>query len=192
MPHLRKSAFLMNNPMSPFHRFQGLQIWGLIAVFAAYTLWYIGPGYFGQMLRIPGHVSLQESGFYSGAEAVERLSRLDAAGQKTKYLALIFDVPYMVLQALVFEALIAFGMRHMKPRSAKWNLLFLLPIAFLLIDFLEDSFIALTLSTGSTVLGTIAGIFTALKFLVFIPGIVVSLIMGAGGLIAWIRQRNRS
>ena len=64
------------------------------------------------MTRIDGHVSLQGRGFYSGATAVEILGRLDAAGQKAKYLALIFDVPYMIMQALVFEGLIAFGKRH--------------------------------------------------------------------------------
>ena len=178
--------------MYPFHRFQGWQIWALIAVFTAYTLWYIGPGYFGQMLRIPGHISLQEKGFYSGAEAVETLSRLDGQGRKTKLLALIFDVPYMILQALVFEALIAFGMRHIKPNNPKWNLLFILPIGFLLVDFLEDSFIALTLTTGSGVLGTIAGLLTALKFAIFIPAIFVSLVMGIFGLVTWFRAAKSS
>jgi len=60
----------MTNTMSPFHRFQGWRILALFAVFAAYTLWYIGPGYFGQMTRLTGHLSLQEMGFYSGATAV--------------------------------------------------------------------------------------------------------------------------
>ena len=163
----------------------------LIAVFAAYTLWYVGPGFFGDMLRLPGHISLQEKGFYSGAEAVEILGRLDAAGQKTKLLALIFDVPYMILQALVFEACIAFGLRHMPLKNPKWNLLFILPIGFLLADFAEDSFLALTLTTGSTALGTIAGFMTALKFITFIPGIIVSLVMLLGGLWAWLLNRKR-
>jgi len=138
---------------SPFHRFQGWRILALFAVFAAYTLWYTGPGFFGQMSSMSGYSSLQET--------------------------LIFDVPYMILQALVFEAFIAFGMRHIKPKNPKWNLLFILPIGFLLVDFLEDSFIALTLSTSSIFLGTIAGFMTALKFAVFIPAIVVSLIINA-------------
>lgn len=183
---------MQNQPTSPFHRFQGRKLLALIAVFAAYTFWYIGPGFFGDLTRLPGHVSLQESGFYTGADAVERLGKLDAVGRKTKFLALIFDVPYMILQALIFEALIAFGMRHMKPKHPKWNLLFILPIAFLLVDFAEDSFIALTMTTGSVALGTIAGFMTAFKFAVFIPAIIVSLIMGAGGLILWLRQRKSS
>ena len=173
---------------SPFHRFQGWRIIALCAVFLAYTLWYIGPGFFGQMASLPGYSSLQEMGFYSGATAVETLCLLDAQGRKLKLLALIFDVPYMILQALVFEAFIAFGIRHLKPKSPKWNLLFILPIGFLLIDFFEDSFIALTLTTGSTALGTIAGIMTALKFAIFIPAIIISLIMGAAGLFAWFRS----
>ena len=177
---------------SPFHRFQGGRIWALIAVFVVYTLWYIGPGYFGQMTRLPGHTSLQEMGFYSGDRAVDVLGRLDVSGRRTKFLALIFDVPYMILQALVFEALIAFGMRHLKPRNPKWNLLFILPIAFLLIDFLEDSFIALTMTTGSETLGTLAGLMTALKFVVFIPAIIISLFMGLCGVITWLRYRKNS
>lgn len=177
---------------SPFHRFQGWRILALFAVFTAYTLWYTGPGFFGQMSSMSGYSSLQEMGFYSGATAVETLGGLDAPGRKTKFLALIFDVPYMILQALVFEAFIAFGMRHIKPKNPKWNLLFILPIGFLLVDFLEDSFIALTLSTSSIFLGTIAGFMTALKFAVFIPAIVVSLIMGIGGLIMWAKGRKNS
>lgn len=177
---------------SPFHRFQGRRLLALIAVFAAYTAWYVGPGFFGDLTRIPRHIPLQESGFYTGAEAVERLSQLDATGRKTKFLALIFDVPYMILQALVFEAFIAFGMRHIRPKNPKWNLLFILPIAFLLVDFAEDSFIALTMTTGSTALGSIAGVMTALKFAVFIPAILVSLAVGIGGLIAWLRWRKSS
>lgn len=175
--------------MSAFHRFQGLHIWILITVFLVYTLWFIGPGYFGQMTRMPGHISLQESGFYSGRTATEILGKLSPAERKTKYLALIFDVPYMILQALVFEALIAFGMRHIKPKSVKWNFLFMFPIGFLLIDFLEDSFIGLTLASGSQILGTIAGVMTALKFMIFIPAIFISLVMGIGGVIAWARHR---
>jgi len=174
---------------SPFHRFQGWRLLALIIIFSLYTLWFTMPGYFGQMTRIEGHISLQKSGFYSGATAVEILSRLDAAGQKAKYLALIFDVPYMIMQALVFEGLIAFGMRHMKPQNPKWNYLFILPIGFLLADFAEDSFLALTLATGSQVFGTIAGFMTAFKFLTFIPAIVVSTVMVIGGLTAWGRQR---
>jgi hypothetical protein len=177
---------------SPFHRFQGRQILALFAVFAIYTLWYIGPGYFGQMRAMPGYSSLQEMGFYSGDTAVEVLGSLDASGRKTKLLALIFDVPYMILQSLVFEAFIAFGIRHMKLQNPKWSLLFILPIGFLLADFFEDSLLALTLTTGSTVLGDIAGLMTALKFLFFIPAIIASAIMLLGGLLMWAKARNSS
>lgn len=180
-----------NTASSPFHSFQGWRFLALIIVFAVYTSWYVGPGFFGDMLRLPGHISLQEKGFYSGAEAVEILGRLDAEERKTKLLALLFDVPYMMLQALVFEASIAFGVRHMKLQNPKWNFLFILPIGFLLADFLEDSFIALTLTTGSSALGTIAGFMTALKFAIFIPGIIASVLMFFGGIIVWLRKRAR-
>lgn len=182
----------MNNiASSPFHRFQGWRFLALFIVFALYTSWYVGPGFFGDMLRIPGHISLQEKGFYTGVEAVDILGRLDEQGRKAKFLALIFDVPYMFLQALLFEACIAFGLRHMRPKNPKWNLLFILPIGFLLTDFAEDSLIALTLTTGSMALGSTAGVMTALKFTTFIPGIIVSLIMLGGGLWAWFRKKKR-
>lgn len=158
----------------------------------AYTAWYVGPGYFGQMSSMPGYSSLQEMGFYSGVEAVEILSRLDGQGRKTKLLALIFDVPYMILQALVFEAFIAFGIRNLKPKNPKWDLLFILPIGFLLADFFEDSFIALTLTTGSTIIGAIAGFMTALKFAFFIPAIIVSLRMAIIGSIMWVKHVKSS
>ena len=177
---------------SPFHRFQGKSILVLLAVFVAYTLWYTGPGFFGQMRSVPDYSSLQEMGFYTGATAVEILGSLDAAGRKTKFLALIFDVPYMILQALVFEAFIAFGIRHIKPKNPKWNLFFILPIGFLLTDFFEDSFIALTLTSGSTVLGTIAGFMTVLKFAFFVPAIIVSLLMVIIGLIMWVKHVKSS
>lgn len=178
--------------LSSFHRFFGWRLLALIAVFTVYTLWFTGPGYFGQMTRIDGHISLQKSGFYSGATAVEILSKLDGVERKIKYLNLIFDLPYMIMQALVFEALIAFGLRHMRPKSRIWNLLFLLPIGFLLADLAEDSFIALTLATGSEVLGTLAGFMTAFKFLTFIPAILVSVLMAFGGIIAWVRREKAS
>lgn len=161
----------------------------LFAVFLAYTAWYIGPGFFGQMAAIPGYASLQVMGFYSGAMAVETLGSLNANGRKLKYLALVFDVPYMIMQALVFEGFIAFGIRNMRLTNPKWNLLFILPIAFLLTDFAEDSFIALTLSTGSQALGTIAGFMTMLKFLTFIPAMIAALIFLIIGIIGLIKHR---
>ena len=82
----------VNFQESPFHRFRGWQILALLFVFIVYTLWYVGPGYFGQMTRIPGHISLQELGFYSGTTAVDILGRLDGEGRKIKYLALILDL----------------------------------------------------------------------------------------------------
>lgn len=184
------SNFIPKQNSSPFYRFYGWRIWALVAVFITYTLWYTGPGYFGQLAALPDYNVLQERGFYTGTEAVAALNSLTPDGRALKYTALVFDLPYMVMQALVFESFIAFGLRHIKPKSAKWPLLFILPIAFLLADFTEDSFVALTLATGSQALGTIAGVMTALKFITFIPAIFISLVMGIGGLWAWMRAQK--
>ena len=170
---------------SPFNRFQGHKFIGLLIVYAIYTLWYVGPGYFGQLFRLEGYSLLQSRWFYSGQTAIEQMATLDAAGRKLKYLALIFDVPYMILQGLVFEALIAFGLNRIKPQNPRWLFLFALPLIFLVADFAEDSFLALTLATGSAGLGAAAGAFTALKMLSFVIAIIVSLAIALWGVLAW-------
>ena len=73
--------------------------------------------------------------------------------------------------------------------GGKWNLLFALPIAFLFFDFFEDSFIALTLVSGNMILGSIAGVFTFVKFIAFIAAGLAAMVMGVLGLVAWFRGR---
>ncbi len=173
---------------SPFHRFFGWQIIALAIVFLAYTLWYIGPGPFGQLADLAPGMPMQEQFFYSGQQAVDTYAGLDEAGQRTTLLALLLDIPFMILFWLLAEAFIAFGIRRMS-LGGKWNLLFALPIIFLLCDFGEDSFLALTLTSGNTVLGSIAGIFTFLKMISFSAAILVAIGMGLAGLIAYFRGR---
>jgi len=179
----------MDYEHSPFHRFFGWQIIALAIVFQAYTLWYTGPGPFGQLAYLAPGMPMQEQFFYSGQQAVDTYAGLDAAGRRTTLLALLLDVPFMILFSLLAEALIAFGIRHMQ-LAGKWNLLFALPIAFLLCDFGEDSFLALTLTSGNTILGSIAGIFTTMKFVTFSLAIILALTMSLGGLVAWIKRRR--
>ncbi len=177
----------MDYSNSPFHRFFGWQIWALLAVLTVYSLWFIGPGPFGQLAGLAPGMPLEQKGFYTGSDAVAILSGLDEAGRRTKLFSLLCDLPYMILNMLACEALIAFGIRHMK-LGGKWNLLFALPIAFLFFDFFEDSFIALTLVSGNTVLGSIAGVFTFVKFVAFIGAGVAALVMGVLGLVAWFKR----
>jgi len=118
------------------------------------------------------------------------LQGLDEAGRRLKLITLIFDIPYMILNALTFEALIAFGLRHIRPKNVKWNLLFALPIIFLLADLFEDCFIALTLVTGSTLFGTLAGLFTVLKFGSFLAASLCGLILALLGLVFWLKNRK--
>lgn len=174
---------------SPFYRFQGWRFIALVIVFALYTAWYVGPGYFGQLTRLEGYSLLQARGFYSGAEALEAIHSLNAEEVKLKYFALLFDVPYMILQALVLEAAIAFGILQMRLTSRVWQWLFILPIGFLLMDVFEDSFLALLLSTQQALFGGLAGVFTALKFCVFIPAIILSILMFIGGVFAGVKRR---
>ena len=93
-----------------FHRFTGWRLLALVVIFLAYTLWFIGPGPFGDLTRLEDYKNLQSRGFYSGAEAVSAIESLSAEGRRIKFKALGFDIIYMVLQTWVFEALIAFGL----------------------------------------------------------------------------------
>jgi len=182
----------MTHPLKPFERFQGRRFFVLLAVFIIYTVWYVSVGPYGDLARLAPGLPLQEKGFYSGAFAVEALGQLDPAGRRAKYTALIFDIPYMVLQALVFEAVIVFGLKSLKLTTSKWRLFLILPVAFLLADFLEDSLLALTLASGSETLGTMAGFATALKFAIFIPAIFTALGLGIAGVIARLKNKTPS
>jgi len=174
---------------SPFHRFFGWHILVLAVVFSAYTLWYTGPGPFGRLASLAPGMPMQEQFFYTGQQAVDIYAGLDEQGRKTTLLALLLDLPFMILFSLLAEALIAFGIRRMS-LGGKWNLLFVLPIAFLLCDFGEDSFLALTLTSGNTILGSIAGVFTAMKFVTFTAAIIAAIGMSALGLLAFLRRKE--
>lgn len=176
----------MDYASSPFHKFRGWKLLALIVITLGYASWYSVMGPYSVLADLAPGMPLEERGYYTGAQAVETLSALDASGRKAKYISLVFDIPNMILSALLFEGLIAFGIRRLSLNRAKWGLLFVLPIAFLLADFGEDSFLALTLSTGSQTLGTIAGILTAVKFFTYIAAALAGLLLSFSGLGYWL------
>ena len=182
----------MTQGQLPFHRFQGWKILALIGVTTVYSVWYSVFGPYAALSALAPGLPLESQLYYDGEYAVSILSQLDAAGQRAKLISLLFDVPYMILNALVFEALIAFGIRRWSLNRPIWSLLFALPIAFLLIDFAEDSFLALTLVSGSTTLGAMAGIFTSVKFLTFSLAALAALIMGGSGLVYWLIKGRKA
>ncbi len=177
---------------SPFHKFQGVRTLVLIGVTLAYTAWYVSVGPYGQLAGLAPGMPLEERGFYTGQFAVDTLAQLTPEGERTKLISLAFDFPYMILTALMYEAMIAFGLRRLDKRHPRWNLLFALPILFVIVDFAEDSFLALTLVSGSIILGSLAGVLTVIKFLVFIPVTLVALIMGVWGLGYWFFKGRQS
>ena len=181
----------MTREHSPFHRFQGWKILALMLVTFIYSFWFSVLGPFAALSDLAPGMPLESRGFYTGEYAVSVLSQLDAAAQRAKLISLLFDVPFMILNALVFEALIGFGIRRFELKRPAWSFLFILPIAFLLIDFAEDSFLALTLVSGSTALGSIAGVLTFVKFIAFFTAALAGLLMGLGGLIYWGIQFQR-
>lgn len=175
-----------------YKRFAGWRLLALLAVFTAYTLWFIGPGPFGALTRLEGYNYLQARGFYTGAEAVAASESLSTDGRRIKYTALGFDLIYMILQTWVFEAVIAFGLTTLGLLRSRWRWVLLAPMGFLLFDFLEDSFLALVMVTSSEIIGTFAGVFTLMKFVFFGPLVVISIALGIAGIVANILQKRKA
>lgn len=181
----------MTSQDTPFHRFQGFRLLALIIVTVGYSYWFTAFGPFGKLAALAPGMPLEEAMHYSGAHAASVLGSLDEAGRKMKYLSLACDIPFMVLSTLMAEGLIAFGLRHLGLMGGKWRLLFILPLAFLMFDFLEDSFLALTLASGSEVFGTIAGIMTPLKMFTFVPAMILAIFFGFSGLAMWLAGKSK-
>ena len=174
-----------------FHRFTGWRLVALLCVFLVYTLWFTGMGPFGALTRLDNYTNLQSRGFYTGAQAVAAIESLDAAGRQVKFKALGFDLIYMVLQTWVFEAIIAFGLSTRSLMDTRWRWSLAAPMGFLLFDFLEDSFLALVMVTSSEIIGSFAGVFTLLKFAVFLPLVFLSLALGGLGIVTIILQKRK-
>lgn len=173
--------------------FYKVSAWGLLAVLAAliaYSIWYTGPGPYGQYAALAPQGPMQEVGFYPGAQAVETLAALNAEARQAKYIALAFDLPYMLLNMLFFGGLMALGLKLMNRQGTRWEGLLLLPMLFFDADLLEDICLALTLANGSELTGTLAGIFTALKFLFFMASALIALCLFIAGLVMWIRRKS--
>ena len=163
----------------------------LVAVTMLYSYWFAVIGPFSKLAALAPGLPLESQFSYSGQYAVETLAQLDEAGERAKLSSLFFDLPYMVLNALMFEALIAFGIRRLNLIKPIWSFLFILPLAFLMFDFAEDAFLALTVVTGSELTGTLAGLATPAKFVTFIGAIVSALLLSVSGLIYWgVKGRN--
>ncbi len=175
-----------------YQRFTGWRLIALLTVFFAYTLWFATIGPFGELIRLEDYAYLQGRGFYSGDEAVAAIQSLSPEGRRLKYTELGFDLIYMVLQTWVFEAVIAYGLTAMGLMGSRWRWILLAPMGFLLFDFLEDSSLALVLATSSELAGTFAGVFTALKFAVFIPLVFISLGVGTAGFLSTSLRKRKA
>jgi len=175
-----------------FYRFTGWRLIALLAVFFAYTLWFISVGPFGELTRLENYSNLQSRGFYTGADAVTAIESLNAEGRRVKFKALGFDLIYMVLQTWVFEAVIAFGLTASGLMNSRLRWSLLAPMGFLLFDFLEDSLLALVMVTSSEFIGSLAGVFTLLKFAVFLPLVVLAIGLALAGIVAIILQKRKN
>ena len=174
-----------------YHHFTGWRLIVLLVIFSVYTGWFTTIGPFGELTRLDNYDYLQGRWFYTGSDAVIAIEGLNAEGRRLKYTALGFDLVYMILQTWVFEALIAFGLAGMGLMASKWRWILLAPMGFLLFDFLEDSALALVMTTSSELIGSFAGGFTLMKFVFFVPLVFISLGIGVVGLVTKIlRKRN--
>lgn len=171
---------------------KGWPLFLTVIALIAYSGWYVGPGYFGQLAGLAPGMPLQSSLFYSGEYATRVLGAIDPAAHKTVYLAYLFDIPYMVLNALVLQGLIAFGARQMRWKAGFATVCLIFPIAFLIFDVFEDSSLALTLSSGSELAGSIAGVFTLLKMVSFILGTILGLLALIGGTVAFLLAQRKA
>lgn len=173
-------------------RFTGWRLIALLAVFSAYIIWFTTIGPFGELTRLDSYAYLQGRVFYTGADAVAAIESLTQEGRRLKFRALGFDLIYMVLQTWVFEAVIAFGLTSLGWMRSRWRWLLLAPIGFLMFDFLEDSFLALVMLTSSEVLGSLAGLFTVMKFVFFTPLVFISFGLGVSGIVAVILRKGKA
>jgi len=131
----------------------GVRLIALLIVFAFYTAWFVGVGPFAALYEIEGYRPLEGRGFYTGEEALAAIQSLDEAGRIIKLKALGFDLIYMVLQTLVFEALMAFGLRHLGWMKRRWRYVLILPMTFLLFDCFIP---CIVISFGLAIAGSVA------------------------------------
>lgn len=175
-----------------YQRFTGWRLIALIFIFTAYTLWFTTIGPFGELSRLENYNYLQGRGFYTGADAVATIESLNTETRRLKFTELGFDLIYMVLQTWVFEAVIAFGLTALGLMTTRWRWLLIAPMGFLIFDFLEDSFLALVMMTSSELIGSFAGVFTLMKFVFFVPLVLISFALGIAGIVANILRKRKA
>lgn len=175
-----------------YQRFTGGRMIALLVIFTAYTLWFTTIGPFGELTRLENYTYLQGRVFYSGADALAAIENLTAEGRRLKFTELGFDLIYMVLQTWVFEAVIAFGLTALGLMTSRWRWLLILPMGFLVFDFLEDSFLTLLMTTSSELVGGFAGAFTLMKFVFFVPLVFISIALGIAGIVAIILRKLKA
>lgn len=174
-----------------YQRFPGWRLIALLVVYTTYTLWFTTIGPFGELTRLENYTYLQGRVFYTGAEAVAAIESLTSEGRRLKFTELGFDLIYMVFQTWVFEAVIAFGLTALGLMQSRWRWILIAPMGFLIFDFLEDSFLALVMTTSSDMIGGFAGVFTLMKFVFFVPLVFISSGLGVAGIVAVILRKRK-
>lgn len=175
----------MNHPASPFHYFRGYRLLVLIIVTFAYGLWFTQFGPYATLSTINPGLPLESRLFYTGQKAAMILDSLDLYGRKIKYMSLMWDIPFIILNGLMMEGMFAFAIRRIPLRSPAWNYLFILPILYVGFDVLENSFLALTLATGSVLAGSLASLCTFMKMMTYTGTATLALVLTLLGLAIW-------
>jgi len=170
-----------------------LRGWALVAAFifmVVYTLWFVGPGYFGQLGALSPDLPLQSAFFYSGEHAVTTLGDIDPEDRKIAYLAYLFDLPFMWISTVVFTSFIALGIKALNLKNWFGKLALLMPALFLFFDISEDSLLAITLASGSEVTGAVAGFATLLKMIAFGVSNLAAIAFGLAALVIKIMRKT--
>lgn len=170
-----------------------LRGWPLVAAFifmVVYALWFVGPGYFGQLGALSPDLPLQSAFFYSGEHAATTLRSIAPADRRIAYLAYIFDLPYMWISTVVFTSLIALGVKALILNNWFGKTALVMPALFLLFDISEDSLLAITLASGSEVTGAVAGFATLLKMITFSVANLLAIAFGLTALVIKIMHKT--
>ena len=114
------------------------------AVLALYCLWAFGPsGPFMRALKAAGGRLAEMQPGFPRVEPGRTLEALSAANAIPDYICFqAVDIPYAILNYLVFSLAIALGLRAIGREQSSFRLFLCAPLIYLACEFLEDGLLA--------------------------------------------------
>jgi len=137
--------------------------------------------------------ALEETPFFSGQIAVERLGAVALSGREHEaYLFYLADSISALLMAAAFAALVAFGLRALRAGATVARILLAVTLSVGVFDLAENALLAAALASGEgtrEVIGGAAGYATGAKFISFAAAAPLA-VLGLGiGIVAWALRR---